>query len=481
MPGPLHIIRLIALLAAGVVALPALAGEAEEIESAIVFGRCAEAADRASALTEEEPEDPQSWRLLADAERCRGAARAAVRAYLRLLELGGPDESVQDLVTSLRAQLGALRVKVETERPAPLRVEARIEGEQRPTPAVLQPDGAWLVADLEPGGVAVVEVRGTGVDALSAPAGATGAGVEAELTVRPTWRGIGLLQLLRPAPDGVRVEVPGLDGWGPLEQGPGVRVTAGDVPVALTGPRGRLETTVAVPADGRVRFDPSLWVPSSLTVRGAPAGAALQLFLEGVEPPMERSVTLPAEGSVDPEWGIRIADPVEVTGLVGGVGSLVMQHPELGLAASELVLETGAPNSLELDWRQLEGSAAVRSRYLAWQEGRARVTAETRAGMGVGLAAGGGGLALSVIAWAAAGASNTRLNEARDSALAGEAHADGAQGWHDQHAAAATAERAWIGVAAVSTTVGVAGLGLAGVFGARGKVRLDRLGPWTPP
>lgn len=481
MLGPPKTVRLLVLVAVALCLRQAAAADPGEIESAIVFGRCAEAVTLASLLVEAQPDNPRGWRLLGDAERCRGGARAAVKAYRRVIELTGPDEVVQALIGSLREQLGRLRVTVETDRPAPLRVEVEVVGEQAATPAVQQSDGTWLVEDLEPGGMTTVVVRGIGVDEARVPTGGVGFGGEATVTVRPAWRGIGLLQLLRAPPDGVRVEVATLDGWQPLADEQGVRVTAGQVPVAVLGPRGRLETTVAVPSDGRVRFDPGPWEPTSLTVSGAPAGAELQLFLEGVEPPMERTVPLPSSGDVDAEWGIRIAGPLELTGLVGGVGSLVMHHPELGLAASELVLETGAANGLELDWRQLEGAATIRSRYLAWQEARGAIVGEARTGVGVGLAAGGGGLLLSMVAWAAAGGSSARLNEARESALAGAPHPEGAMGWLAEHQAASAAERAWIGVAAMSTSVGVVGLGVAGVFGARGQTRLERLGPWAPP
>jgi hypothetical protein len=481
MPGHVTTTRLLILAACALWISPAAAAEREEIESAIVFGRCAEAAGLAALLTVTAPDDPVSWRLLGDAERCRGASRAAVRAYLQVIERGGTDPTVQTLIASLREQLGKVRITVETERPAPLRVEVQVEGEAAPGPAVLQPDGTWLAQDLEPGASATIVVRGTGVDEARVAAAPVGAGGETAVTVRPAWRGIGLVQLLSPPPEGVRVEVPTLDGWQAVAGEQGVRVTAGVVPVAVEGPHGRIETIIEVPADGRTRFDPSSWEPTSLTVSGAPAGAALQLFLEGVEPPMERTVALPATGNVDPEWGIRLAEPTELTGLVGGVGSLVMQHPELGLAVSELVLETGSPNGLELDWRQLEGSAVVRSRYLAWQEARGTILEETRAGLAIGLATVGGGLVLSAIAWAAAGGSSGRVVKARDSALAGMPHPDGAAGWYSEHQAAAADEQAWIGVATASAGVGVAGLGIAGVFGARGQLRLQELGDWTPP
>jgi len=479
MPGP-HSLALSTFVAAVLCALPALAGEHEEIESAIVFGRCGEAATQARSLVAATPEDPRGWRLLGDAERCLGRSRAAVLAYQRLVDLGGDDPGLEPLIESLREQLGRIRVTVETDRPAPLRVEA-ILPEEGPAPAVLQPDGTWLVADVEPGAGATVRVRGTGIEPTERVSDPVSFGGETAVTLRPLWRGIGVLQLLNAPPTGVRVEVPGLDGWQPLEPDQGVRVTAGLVPVAIEGPLGRLEAPVDVPSDGRVRFDPTVWEPSSLRVSGAPAGADLQLFLEGIEPPMERAVRLPEQGEVDADWGVLVAPPLELSGLVGGVGSVVVQHAELGVIASELVLETGAANSLELDWRQMEGSASVRSRYLAWQASRRAVVTETRTGVGVGLATAGGALALSAIAWGAAGASNARLKEARTQALAGTQHVDGPEGWFEQHAAAAAAERAWIGVAAAAVTVGVAGLGVAGAFGARGKVRLDQLGPWTPP
>jgi hypothetical protein len=450
--------------------------------AALEAGRCKDAATTARELTVAQPALGPAWRLLGDAERCLGSPRPAVQAYVRYLELGGGDSAVAELVWTLRKQLGRLRVVVETERPAPIRVAAEVPGEDELSRAILQPDGSWVVEDLVPGSHPIVVVLGTGVDSTRAESPALTAGVVAQTTVRPRWRGIGSIELARAAHAGARVEVLTYDGWKPLESGRPTKVTAGEVWLAVVGPMGRVETSTSVLVDDRTSFDPGPWLPTRLTVGGAPAGAELRLFLEGVEPPMERVVPVEAGlGAIDPEWGIRVAPGLELDGLVGGSGSLVVHHEVLGTDAAELVLEGGAANSLELDWRRLGEAEAVRTRHLAWKRDRDAIRRTTTGGMVAGGSVAGVGAILSVVGWAAAASSSARMATAKAAALEGLPHDDGAAGWLAEFESAEAAERAWIGVGAGGAGVGLAGLAVVGVFGGRGRARLEALGPWVAP
>lgn len=302
------------------------------------------------------------------------------------------------------------------------------------------------------------------------------------MVVEPAWIGIGVLEVTAAPAAGVSVEVQAPDGWRTVLPGTPMRVTAGMAEVAIVGPRGRVETEVVIEADARSLFDPAPWLPTALTVRGVPAGAEVRLFLEGVEPPLERTMALdPHIGAVDGEWGIRVAPPVVLDGLVGGSGSLVLSHEELGLTAAELALEPGGDNSLELDWRDLEHSVEVRQRYKVWLDERAQVRRSASARVVTGASVGGAGVILSTVGWALAVQGSRDLNAARDGALAGGAHPDGAAGWQEAHAAALRQEGSGVALGVVGITLGAAGVVFAGAFGADGKVRLDRVGAWSPP
>ena len=353
--GPLSSCWLICLLLA-----PAGAsGSDVTAAAALAEGRCAEAADLAAVEVLEAPDSQAAWRTLGDAQRCIGAARPAVLAYARYLELAGSDPAVEALVSTLRERLGRLRVTVHTDRPAPLRVEAHPEYGD-PVVARLQPDGTWLLPDLEPGTRPTIVVRGTGVEEVRTPAPMILVDDEATLTLSPGWKGIGVLGLSARPPAGTTVEALTVDGWTTVPPDSQVRLTAGEQPVVVAGEHGRVGSMVEVPADGRTLFDPVPWEPTLLTVTGAPAGAELRLFLEGTEPPLERIVTLPRNvGEIDGEFGVRVAPPTPIDSVVGGPGSLVLSHPSLGLAASELVLEPGASNRVELDWRRLAQRATA--------------------------------------------------------------------------------------------------------------------------
>lgn len=475
--GPLSSCWLICLLLA-----PAGAsGSDVTAAAALAEGRCAEAADLAAVEVLEAPDSQAAWRTLGDAQRCIGAARPAVLAYARYLELAGSDPAVEALVSTLRERLGRLRVTVHTDRPAPLRVEAHPEYGD-PVVARLQPDGTWLLPDLEPGTRPTIVVRGTGVEEVRTPAPMILVDDEATLTLSPGWKGIGVLGLSARPPAGTTVEALTVDGWTTVPPDSQVRLTAGEQPVVVAGEHGRVGSMVEVPADGRTLFDPVPWEPTLLTVTGAPAGAELRLFLEGTEPPLERIVTLPRNvGEIDGEFGVRVAPPTPIDSVVGGPGSLVLSHPSLGLAASELVLEPGASNRVELDWRGLEHAPAVRDQYLAWLSERQRLQQTTTAGVVVGAGVGAAGLVLSTIGWIAAGQNSQALADAQSSALAGAEHPDGPDGWLAEHDAAARAERAWVGVGVAGAGVGALGITLAGVFGLDGRARLANHGEWSPP
>lgn len=261
------------VLLLSVLAGPARGGDAalDEAALAVQDGRCAEAVSLLEPLMTSDTLKVSAHRVLGDAFRCLGSAREAVLAYRRYLDGGGDPDEVVELVATLRERLGRLRVVVRTERPAPVRVSVQPLAED-PVAATMQPDGTWLIEDLEPGTEPTVTVRGTGVQETKQGSRSIPRGGEVELVVVPRWMGIGVLELTGPPPEGASVEVLETDGWAPLPAGKSRRVTAGAVAVAVVGPQGRVETTVQVPADAPASFDPAPWVPTRLTVRGVPAG-----------------------------------------------------------------------------------------------------------------------------------------------------------------------------------------------------------------
>lgn len=178
---------------------------------------------------------------------------------------------------------------------------------------------------------------------------------------------------------------------------------------------------------------------------------------------------------------MQLAPPVVIEGLVGGTGSLIVSHAQLGVAASELALAPGAADVVELQWQDLEHSPAVRQRYLDWLGERERVRRASRARAVTGGAVGVAGVIVSVVGWAVAAEAGLDLRNARDAAVGGAVHPSGPDGWFLAHEAALERERGGVALGLMGAGFGAAGLALAGVFAADGTVRIERVGAWTPP
>jgi len=461
------LVRLLALL----LFAPAAHADEAAVRQLLDSGRCEEAASAAEG-------DPALARALGDARRCLGQARPAVLAYQQHLELNGPDPSVDALIEGLRERLASVRVDVQLDRPAPLRVTASL-ADRTTVDGVRRPDGSWGLADLPPGAPVAVKLVGVGVEATATTSPVLRAGVETLVTLRPSWLGIGSVSLSGAPPAGVEAVLLGPEGDVPLRPGDIVKVTAGAIALELRGPRGSVAVPATVAEGGTVRVDPKPWWPTSLVVAGAPAGAALRLFLEGVEPPLDRVVAVPVDGgTLDPRFGLLQHDAFVVDGLVGGPGSLVVEHERLGVVALELVLEPGLSNPVTVPTADLPGLPALTGRWNEWKQGRAAVVRKARAPVVVSLGVGGAATLLSAVAWAGAGTSGQRVSDAKSSALAGTAHPTGGD-WFADHASASASERGWTAVGIAAGALGGVGFGVSGVFGGRAQQAVEAYGGWA--
>ncbi len=458
----------------------AQAASADALRASIDAGRCREAAIE---LEEALPgEDRASlWRLLGDAHRCLGNTRPAVLAYRRYLAMSGPDPAVQGLVIGLRERLGRLLVTVDPEQGEASRVD--VELADGSTEAGSRTTGnVWLIQDLEPARPSTVLVRGLGLAETRARAPGPPLGGQARLEIQPRWVGVATVALEPSLPADVQVEVAGPDGALLLRPSEPLQLNAGERLVSTVSSRGRVDAKVTLAPGESRRIDARPWVPTSVSVRGLPTGSTVRVFLEGVDPPMERQVATPPDvGTVDPTWGVWLSPTLTIDSLVGGAGTLVVSHPTLGVLASELLLESGADNAAEVDWRSLPGALAVKSGYDVWRSAEAAARSDELTPLIVGLGAGAAGTLTAIVGWAAAGAQQATLADARSQALAGAPHEAGPTGWLDAHGEALDGQRAALGAASVGMVVGAAGFTISGVFGGRAQQARRARPGWTPP
>jgi hypothetical protein len=442
--------------------------QAADPQALVEAGRCAEAVQAAG-------DDPSQARALGDAHRCLGNPRDALLAYQRWLAAQGPDPAVATLIDGLRSQLATVRVRVELQRPAPVDVTILLPpGES----VAAEPLGGaeWVARDLPVGTPVDVHVAGPGVEPTSGRTSVLRAGDEASVALRPAWRGIGSVRLSEALPAGIEAWVQGRDD--PIPAGQAVPVTAGGAVVQLQGPHGAVDVPVQVGVDQIVSVDPRPWTPTGLAVADAPAGATLRFFLEGVEPPLDRSVAVPPDaGSVDPARGVRVVDAFAVDGLVGGPGSLVIEHDRLGVAAVELLLEPGAANAVTVPVDELPGLPALQARWTEWKDGRVALARKRNTPVFVSLGVAGAATVLSGIAWGVAGSSGKQVADARAAALAGTPHPTGGD-WYADHQAAAASERAWTGIAVGAAGLGSVGFVVSGVFGGQAQRAMASYGDW---
>ncbi len=405
----------------------ASAGGAGAVQDAIGAGRCRDAIAQASRALDEGG-DHTLWRLLGDAHRCLGETQPAALAYGEYLAAEGADPTVEALLRGLRERLGRLIVTVQAERGEATLVAAELP-DGRAHPGTREGPATWVIDDLDPGTRPYIVVAGMGLQTTRVRAPAAPMGGQAAVEVRAPWIGLATVELSHPPPAGGHVELVSGSGASPIPEAAPFETTAGAATLAIVSPRGRVEVPIQLEAGQALRMDPTEWTPTTARVRGVPAGSSLRLFLEQVDPPLERRVDTPTGlGEVDPEWGVRVAPVLAIDSLVGGPGTLVVSHPALGVVAMELLLEPDADNAVEVDWRSMAEAGAVCTDYSAWMNRRDEYRQKAMAPVIVGLIAGGGGTLASIIGWSAAGDRQLAIQEAQSQALAGTAHADGATG-----------------------------------------------------
>ena len=472
----LRLVLLFALLT------PASAGAATPatVHEAIAAGRCRDAAaEAAQALDDGGP--PALWRLLGDAHRCLGDARAAALAYRRSLATSGPDPTVEALLRGLRERLGRLVVTVRADRGEVTRVVAEMPDGQVEEGSRTGPS-TWVIEDLDPSVRPHVLAAGAGLETTRVRAPAAPQGGQAAMEVQTRWSGLATVELSHPPRPGVQVELQTPAGATRLQVGATVDASPGAATIAVVSERGRVPVAIRLEAGQALQLDPTRWTPTTATVRGVPAGASLRLFLEQVEPPLERLVNTPQGlGEIDNDWGLRLAPVLALDSLVGGPGTLVVSHPTLGVVAMELLLQADADNAIQVDWRSLAEAPALRARYLTWRNRRDAAKKKAMAPVWAGLAAGAGGTLVSIIGWSAAAERQGAADALQAQALAGAPHGEGATGWYDEHQTAIGAQRAAMSAAIGGALIGAAGFTVSGVFGAKARTVDAEIGEWDPP
>ncbi len=462
--------------------LPTLATAAspEAIHRSIAEGRCREAVQEIRKLGPP-TQDPALWRLLGDAHRCLGEARPAVLAYRKHLAVAGPAADISELVSGLRERLGRLVVTVRPDRGVASQVDAVFLDETRQRGVEITP-GVWSLDDLEPGQSTNVVVRGLGLESLRTRAPAVPVGGQASIELRPRWVGVARLKLADARTEGLEVEVTRAGEAVVLRPGVEESINAGRITVGVVSERGRVEFELDLEGGQREVVDPTPWAPTRLTINDVPAGSSVRLFLEGVDPPLERELNTAADvGEIDPSFGVRLAPAIQLDGLVGGPATLVVSHAILGVVAVELTLGRGGDNAAQVGWRGRPEALGVQAEWQSWKARDAASRRGTQVPVIAGAVAGGVGVLVSVIGWAAAGAQQATLADSQSQALSGAAHPDGPTGWYDDHQAALASQQGAMGGAIGGAIVGVAGFGVAGVFGAKAGAKTRKQEAWTPP
>jgi hypothetical protein len=165
---------------------------------------------------------------------------------------------------------------------------------------------------------------------------------------------------------------------------------------------GAVVVPLGLTPDAKIDFDPAPWLPARLAVVGLPAGSSVHMSMvkEGITTD-GAEVVLPAEvGELDLDTGVRVAPVRHLDSLVGGVGTLVVEHPTLGARTTPVVVETGKLNAVTFDWQAMPGVSSAVEGFAARQaevalvkraQGRTAtlgVVSGVLAGVGAGLLAG---------------------------------------------------------------------------------------------
>lgn len=459
-----------------VVVQPAPAG-AVDIESyrarlkeAITAGNCAVAMATASELTMRAPQDPDGWRLSGDAGRCGGDTRAATIAYRQYQQLGGQDPRVGLLLEGLVQNLGTLEVAIERvdQGPVPLAALTLPWGEQ------LSPEeargGALRFVDLPTGVALQLLVAGRGLDSVELEIAPLGAGEVRGLDVHPNYIGLGTVQIVRHDRSLCTTTLVSADGIAEVAPGGAERVTAGRVTAVVAGEHGDVDVPMDVPPNGQITFDPTHWVPSSLTIVDLPAGSEVRVFVDGLgDARLERNATAAPGGErLDAQTGVRLADPLLVRALIGGSGGIFVSHPVLGEGAGTIVLEPGNVNATTFAWRDMPGVSRVTERYGDWSLQRADLTRKVNGRAAAPVALAIGSAVASGVTLALAADAHRRVGETAASRDV------------DLNRAAVQQRSAFTVIGGVAAGVAVVGFVITGGVSARGKQELADFGEWDP-
>gem|GEM_PF-1500309 len=455
-----------------------------KIESAMEAGRCSEALAAAQALRAKRPESLEGLRLLGESARCAGQGQLAVEAYQALMAAGGGDEATELTLASLYQSLGSLLVRVEADGPiGDMRASLEtiegvaIEGE-------LLPSGSAVFQGLPTDTTLTLRVGGGGYSEAKREIVGLAPGEGRSVTMRIAWAGLGKVSRVGTPGPTVDVDIVSPDGKQPLGRGEAVSVTTGGFVARVSNNHGSVDIPLAVKRGETMTLDPALWAPAGMTLVGVPSGSEVRVFVEGIDGrAIQQELAVPqAVGQNDPILGVRLAPPTTVPNLVGGNSGVFVSHPLLGVAVGDAVLKPGSGNTVQLDWRAMEGVAKVQAQYESWRADRGRVKARNDALTVIVAVVGGLGAAAATGTWIAADQQAGLMADARDAARLSIADGLGSQSgaaetkWQE---AAALRQRLLIGG---GVSAGLSGLGIGFTFAldAHGKKEMARIGEFEP-
>ncbi len=424
---------------------------------------------------------PEELRGQAEAAHAEGRARDALLLYRAFVEAGGSASEVLAPMARLGGDFGDLEVVARGEAAGPVWATVRWAGGEATgegstwEPIRLPAIPAVVALELESGG------GGLGRETRALPPLAPAEVRSVDVEVSPV--GFGTIGVGPFDAATLRVEVHDGQAWRDVPSGGSAPVTAGAVPVRVIGAGGTNRAEVAVAAGATAPFDPVPWAPAVLRLEQVPAGSTLQVFAEAPGGGLtERTLAVPAaDGVIEPETGLRLLPELEVGPLVAGVGGIWLEHPQLGGAGFEVALASGETR-LDLDWRGLPGTPAVAAGYADWQQARARVVRQTRAGTAGGVALAVAGAVGASVLWSLGRQASADVDAAREDARAAVTAGDTASlpEYESVYRSARSREAALVAGASGSTVALAAGAALTVAIPLTGKARLVQLGEWEP-
>lgn len=447
-----------------------IASYRDRVNQAITAGGCAVAMATANELTMRAPRDPDGWRLSGDAARCAGATRSAALAYRRYSTLGGDDPRVALMLQGLVESLGILEVVIERQKDGPVPIARLV----LPGGEVLAPNdvrGSTLRFEDLPAGVALdLAVVGRGLDSLSVEVPPLAPGEVRAMEAQPHYVGLGTVRVATYEPSLCKTTLVSADGEAEIAPGGSEKVTAGTVTAVVSGDHGEVDVELEVAPGSDVTFDPSAWIPSSLTIVDLPSGAVVRVFVDGMgEAKIERSKSVALFGGrIDPQTGVRLAAPFVVRSLIGGRGGIFVSHPALGEGAGTIVLEPGNVNATTFAWSDMPGVPRVTDMYKEWSGDRMKLRRKVGGQAAVPAVLAIGSLVASGVTLALTLEADKRVKDAVDDL-------DVAQ------TTAATNDRTKFAIIAGATAgVAVFGFVITGGVAGAGKRKVAEFGEWNP-